>query len=175
MNLTAQLAWRFLKARRARSIFAVIGISLGVMLLIISQIMMTTLEQSNEKTVLEKYGDFDLVSGYNGSTKKLSAKDLQTIEGFPDVDQITPMLFPYASKDMPAAVASQPVYIGFKHHQLAMEHPLVSIGKGGFPRAQEVVIPARYAKAKGLDVDSEISFPFPPGDNVKVRVSGILN
>lgn len=175
MNLTAQLAWRFLKARRARSIFAVIGISLGVMLLIISQIMMTTLEQSNEKTVLEKYGDFDLVSGYNGSTKKLSAKDLQTIEGFPDVDQITPMLFPYASKDMPAAVASQPVYIGFKHHQLAMEHPLVSIGKGGFPKAQEVVIPARYAKAKGLDVDSEISFPFPPGDNVKVRVSGILN
>ncbi|MGY0434425.1 ABC transporter permease [Bacillus rugosus] len=175
MKLTAQLAWRFLKARRARSLFAVIGISLGVMLLIISQIMMATLEQSNEKSVLEKYGNFDLISGYNGSTKKLSANDLQTIKGFSDVNQITPMLFPYASENMPAAVAAQPVYIGFKHNQLAMEHPLVSIDKGEFPQSKEVVIPARYAKSKGLDIHSEISLPFPPGKDVKVRVSGILN
>lgn len=71
------------------------------MLLISSNILMSTLEKSNENIVEEKYGNYDLIVGYQKSSLFLNNSDVDKINEFDNVQQTSPFLYPYIGKGNP--------------------------------------------------------------------------
>lgn len=172
--MLARLAWRFLIARKIRAFFAIMGISLGVLLLVSSQTMMSTLQHSTEVSARERFGDFDLIAGYNKGQRLLSSKDITWINNLEGVQETTPILLPYTAGHMPENVAVQPFYYSFKADRLAAEHELLSLQTGSFPEDAQVLISSKYAKEAGLGIGSTLTLPFPPAEDQTVTVSGIL-
>ncbi|NGY85456.1 FtsX-like permease family protein [Bacillus megaterium] len=176
MSLIFSLAKSFLKSRKSRTLLSIIGISIGFMLLISSNILMSTLEKSNENIVEEKYGNYDLIVGYQKSTLFLNNNDVDKINKFENVQQTSPFLYPYIGKDNPykKEMELQPMYVGLKNDSLSKEHELTRLSSGHLPGKSEVAIPYSWAKAKNLKVGSKLTFPFPPNKEKTVRVSGIM-
>ncbi|MCI0768215.1 FtsX-like permease family protein [Bacillus sp. TL12] len=170
------ISWRFFTSKKGRSFFSVLGISLGVMMLIISQILLYTVEKSNEKSVKQKFGNYDMLAGYQTNEFQLSKQDISFIDAVPGVVQSSPLLYPYLGKNNPQSeLLEMPTYVGLKDDSLSKEHPFLNIGEGAFPKQDEVVLPVRYLKAQGLKIGSIIEMPFPPNGKKKVRVSGTFS
>lgn len=176
MSLIFSLAKSFLKSRKNRTILSIIGISIGFMLLISSNILMSTLEKSNENIVEEKYGNYDLIVGYQKSSLFLNNSDVDKINKLENIQQTSPFLYPYIGKDNPykKEMEIQPTYVGLKSDSLSKEHELTKLSSGHLPGKSEVVIPYSWAKAKNLKLGSKLTFPFPPNEQRTVRVSGIM-
>lgn len=176
MSLIFSLAKSFLKSRKSRTILSIIGISIGFMLLISSNILMSTLEKSNENIVEEKYGNYDLIVGYQKSSLFLDSSDINKINKFDNVQQTSPFLYPYIGKDNPykKEMEIQPMYVGLKNDSLSKEHEFTKLSSGHLPGKSEVVIPYSWSKAKNLKIGSTLTFPFPPNEEKTVRVSGIM-
>ncbi|MDN4865813.1 ABC transporter permease [Priestia megaterium] len=176
MSLIFSLAKSFLKSRKSRTILSIIGISIGFMLLISSNILMSTLEKSNENIVEEKYGNYDLIVGYQKSSLFLNNSDVDKINKLENIQQTSPFLYPYIGKDNPykKEMEIQPTYVGLKSDSLSKEHEFTKLSSGHLPGKSEVVIPYSWAKAKNLNLGSKLTFPFPPNEQRTVRVSGIM-
>lgn len=176
MSLIFSLAKRFLQSRKSRTILSVIGISLGFMLLTSSNTLMSTLEKSNENIVEEKYGNYDLIVGYQNSRLFLNNSDIDKINEFKNVQQTSPFLYPYIGQDNPykKEMEIQPMYVGLKDDSLSKEHEFTKLSSGHLPGKSEVVIPYSWSKAKNLKIGSTLTFPFPPNEEKTVRVSGIM-
>ncbi|MFP7736823.1 ABC transporter permease [Priestia aryabhattai] len=176
MSLIFSLAKSFLKSRKSRTLLSIIGISIGFMLLISSNILMSTLEKSNENIVEEKYGNYDLIVGYQRSTLFLNSSDVDKINKFENVQRTSPFLYPYIGKGNPykKEMELQPMYVGLKNDSLSKEHELTKLSSGHLPGKSEVAIPYSWAKAKNLKIGSKLTFPFPPNGEKTVRVSGIM-
>ncbi|MDU9691979.1 ABC transporter permease [Priestia aryabhattai] len=176
MSLIFSLANSFLKSKKSRTILSIIGISIGFMLLISSNILMSTLEKSNENIVEEKYGNYDLIVGYQKSSLFLNNSDVDKINEFDNVQQTSPFLYPYIGKGNPykKEIEIQPMYVGLKNDSLSKEHEFTKLSSGHLPGKSEVVIPYSWAKAKNLKIGSKLTFPFPPNEEKTVRVSGIM-
>ncbi|GAB1786758.1 ABC transporter permease [Priestia aryabhattai] len=176
MSLIFSLAKRFLKSRKSRTILSIIGISTGFMLLISSNTLISTLEKSNENIVEEKYGNYDLIVGYQKSSLFLNNSDVDKINEFDNVQQTSPFLYPYIGKDNPykKEMEIQPMYVGLKNDSLSKEHEFTKLSSGHLPGKSEVVIPYSWSKAKNLKIGSTLTFPFPPNEEKTVRVSGIM-
>lgn len=175
MNIM-KLAWKFFVSKKSRAFFSILGVALGVMLLVISQILILTVERSNEHTLREKYGHYDMLVGYQTDKHHLTEDDITFINQIPGVKNSTPLLYPYIGEKMKMPeIAALPMYVGFKNDPLAKEHPFLNIDKGTFPKENEVILPIRYLKANHLEIGSEIELPFPPGNHKqKVVISGTL-
>ncbi|GAB1780288.1 hypothetical protein PMEGAS67_57650 [Priestia megaterium] len=176
MSLIFSLAKRFLKSRKSRTILSIIGISTGFMLLISSNTLISTLEKSNENIVEEKYGNYDLIVGYQKSSLFLNNSDVDKINEFDNVQQTSPFLYPYIGKDNPykKEMEIQPMYVGLKNDSLSKEHEFTKLSSGHLPGKSEVVIPYSWSKAKNLKIGSTLTFPFPPNEEKTVLVSGIM-
>lgn len=176
MSLIFSLAKSFLQSRKSRTISSVIGISLGFMLLTSSNTLMSTLEKSNENIVEEKYGNYDLIVGYQNSRLFLNNSDIDKINEFKNVQQTSPFLYPYIGQDNPykKEMEIQPMYVGLKDDSLSKEHEFTKLSSGHLPGKSEVVIPYSWSKAKNLKIGSTLTFPFPPNEEKTVRVSGIM-
>lgn len=172
----SSISWKFFVSKKGRSFFSVLGISLGIMMLIISQILLFTVEKSNEESVKQKYGDYDMLAGYQTSKDHLSNEDISFINKIPGVKKSSPLLYPYlGNKDTHSALLGMPMYVGLKNDSLSKEHPFSNIGKGHFPQENEVVLPVRYVKSHGLKIGSTIAMSFPPNGKKKVKISGTFN
>ncbi|BFH59472.1 FtsX-like permease family protein [Paenibacillus azoreducens] len=175
MNLLG-IAWKFFKLKKGRSFFSVLGISLGIMMLIISQILLFTVEKSNEATVRQKYGNFDMLVGYQTNKQYLAQEDLAFINNIPGVIQSSSLLYPYLVKDKSQSeLLDMPVYVGLKNDSLSKELPFHHIGEGAFPKENEVVLSQSYLKSNGLNIGSIIDLPFPPNGTKQVKISGTFN
>ncbi|WP_255906743.1 ABC transporter permease [Priestia aryabhattai] len=176
MSLIFSLAKRFLQSRKSRTILSVIGISLGFMLLTSSNTLMSTLEKSNENIVEEKYGNYDLIVGYQNSSLFLNTSAIDKINELKNVQQTSPFLYPYIGPDNPykKEMEIQPMYVGLKDDSLSKEHEFTKLSSGHLPRKSEVVIPYSWSKVKNLKIGSTLTFPFPPNEEKTVRVSGIM-
>ncbi|MGG3927425.1 FtsX-like permease family protein [Metabacillus fastidiosus] len=170
------LAKNFLISRKSRTILSIIGISIGFILLISSNILMSTLEKSNEDIIKEKYGDYDIIAGYQTSSSFIAGNELAKINKLENVQTTTPFLYPYIGNDNPykKELELQPMYVGLKDDSLSREHQFTKLSKGDLPGEAEVVIPYSWAKAKNLKIGSKLTFPFPPNKEKTVLVSGIM-
>lgn len=173
MRLFIKAAIHSLFNHKARNAFLVLGISLGVALIVIVQILLASLQESNEQTIKELHGDFDIVVGYQDSHKSLTKSEIATIETIEGVEKISPFLYPYLNKEEEYGMWSEPIYIGFNKDELAYEYPFVSIKSGYFPKAEEALISPTYAKLNNLQIGSMIEMNFPPQGKREVTVSGI--
>lgn len=173
MRLFIKAAIHSLFNHKARNAFLVLGISLGVALIVIVQILLASLQESNEQTIKELHGDFDIVVGYQDSHKSLTKSEIATIETIEGVEKISPFLYPYLNKEEEYGMWSEPIYIGFNKDELAYEYPFVSIKSGYFPKAEEALISPTYAKINNLQIGSKIEMDFPPQGKREVTVSGI--
>lgn len=173
MRLLIKAAINSIFNHKARNAFLVLGISLGVALLVIVQILLASLQESNEQTIKDLHGDFDIVVGYQDSHKSLTKSEIDTIERIEGVEKISPFLYPYLNKEDKYDMWSEPTYIGFNNDELAYEYPFVSIKSGHFPKAEEALISPTYAKLNNLQIGSVIEMNFPPQGKREVTVSGI--
>ncbi|REK57208.1 MAG: hypothetical protein C6P36_08730 [Geobacillus sp.] len=82
MNIM-KLAWKFFVSKKSRAFFSILGVTLGVMLLVISQILILTVERSNEYTLREKYGNYDMLVGYQTDKHHLTEDDITFINQIP--------------------------------------------------------------------------------------------
>jgi len=176
MKTILKLAVRLMTARKSRTILSIAGVSIGFSLLIAATVLMATLEHANTSIVKEKYGDYDLVVGYQSAESFITPHIVHKIQHLDDVEKTTPFLYPYIGKEhsFQDEMALQPMYIGVKDEQLAREHQLTKLSSGRLPKRGEVVIPYSLSKAKKLHIGSKLQFPFPPQRPQEVRVSGIL-
>ncbi|BCC33976.1 MULTISPECIES: FtsX-like permease family protein [Bacillus] len=169
------LSIKFLKSQKSRTVFSIVGVTIGIALLIFSNILIHTVEKSNEKTIKEKYGDYDLIIGYKDSNQFLSQEDINTINNLKEVKSSTPLLYPYIGEQNPyKEMAEQPMYVGIKDEELAKQHMFAKLSSGKLPNSNEIVIPYNMAHAKSLKVGSKLEFPFPPNGVKEVTVSGIM-
>lgn len=169
------LAWRYFVKRKARAIFSVIGVSLGIMLLTISLIMIQSIEASVEQTVAKKYGDHDMEIGYANGSNNLTKSEISEILSIPGIKEGSPIWYPYISDESKGyeELYSQPLYVGIEPNTLKMIAN-VEIEKGSFPKANEVAISYDLMKKRNLEIGSETIFPFPPHKSKKVKISAIL-
>ncbi|MBA4494659.1 FtsX-like permease family protein [Paenactinomyces guangxiensis] len=167
------LAWRFFRVRRGRAIFSVLGVSLSIMLLTVSQILMVSIENSVEEQVKQKYGEDDLRVGYQTSKLGLSDAEVGRIMQLTGVKRADQVLYPYIGQqqNLPE-IMDQPLYVGINPSMLATIHE--KIVQGRFPKQGEVAFYEDDLKAKHLQVGSVIEMPFPPYGKKKVRISGAL-
>ncbi|MFI8710288.1 ABC transporter permease [Bacillus sp. NPDC077411] len=169
------LSIKFLKSQKNRTIFSIVGVTIGIALLIFSNILIYTVERSNEKTIKEKYGDYDLIIGYKDSTQFLSQEDINTINNSKEVKNSTPLLYPYIGEQHPyKEMAAQPMYVGIKDDELAKQHIFAKLSSGKLPGPNEIVIPYNTAHSKNLKIGSKLELPFPPNSIKEVTVSGIM-
>lgn len=173
MSLLVKAAFNFLLTHKSRNAFLILGISLGVALIVIVQILLGSVQESNEKTIRENLGDFDLVVGYQDANKSLTNSEIETIEGIDGVEKITPFLYPYLNKEDEYEMWEEPVYVGFNNDELAYEYPFVSIDSGDFPEPEEAIVSSTYARLNDLQIGSTIEMNFPPYGNKEVTVSGV--
>ncbi|PEA54838.1 hypothetical protein CON64_11080 [Bacillus pseudomycoides] len=175
MKLLFKIALNLLTVRKNRTIFAIIGISMGIFLLVSSQILITSVEESHRNSIREQYGDYDLVVGYQNSNQFLSNQDIEQIKNIDHIMDTSPFLYPYLGKEVEMQLSDYPSYVGFKDEKLAYEYPLIKIAEGNFPKEKEVLIPAAFAKSRQLEVGSYIEWPFPPNKTQKIKIAGILD
>ncbi|RAS85171.1 FtsX-like permease family protein [Priestia endophytica] len=176
MRMMFSLAKKILKSRKGRTILSIVGIAIGFTLLVSSHILMSTLEKENDDIVKQKYGNYDIIVGYQTSNKFLSQNKIEKINEMKDVQATTPFLYPYIGKDhdYKSEMEIQPMYVGLRNNSLAKEHQFTKLSSGQLPKANEVVVPYSLAKSKNLKIGSKLTFPFPPNKDKTVRVSGIM-
>lgn len=173
MRLFVKAAINSLFNHKARNVFLVLGISLGIALIVIVQILLASLQESNEQSVKDMHGDFDIVVGYQDGHKSLSKTEIETIRTIEGVEKISPFIYPYLNKEDEYDMWNEPVYIGFNNDELAYEYPFVSVESGNFPKAEEALISPNYAKLNNLQIGSMLEMNFPPQGKKEVTVSGI--
>lgn len=173
MRLLVKAAINSLFNHKARNAFLVLGISLGIALIVIVQILLASLQESNEQSVKDRHGDFDIVVGYQDSYKSLSKTEIEKIRTIEGVEKISPFIYPYLNKEDEYDMWNDPVYIGFNNDELAYEYPFVSVESGNFPKAEEALISPNYAKLNNLQIGSMLELNFPPQGKKEVTVSGI--
>ncbi|WP_020620538.1 FtsX-like permease family protein [Paenibacillus daejeonensis] len=163
-------------SQKLRNVFILIGISLGAIIIASSQILMASIEQSNEASVKELFGDMDMYVGHqlsmeHDTDEPLSEEEVQQISSLEHVAAITPMLYPYLGKEAEYNMWDT-VYVGFKDEPLAYESTMVEIGDQKLPDNGEVIISSQYAHLHNIEIGDSMELPFPPGPDRMVRVAG---
>ncbi|SEN39310.1 ABC transporter permease [Lihuaxuella thermophila] len=172
------LAWRFFLKRKARALFSIAGVSLGVMLLTVSLIMTKSIELSVEQTIISKYGERDMSVGYLSGEGMVTKSQLSGLLSLPEVKKGAAVWYPYTGENIPKEevykdILNLPLYVGTEFNALSMAGA-IEIAEGSFPEANEVAVSYDFSKKEKLRVGSEILLPFPPYGKQKVKVSAIF-
>lgn len=173
MSLLVKTVMQFLLSHKSRNLFLIIGVALGVALIVLAQILLASLEKSNEMGIKEQYGDFDLVVGYQTAEHTVEAEEIEIIKNIEGVENVSLFLYPYLNKETEMDMWRQPIYVGFEDDDLALEHPFVSIAEGDFPKEGEALVSSVYAKRNQLEIGSSIEMLFPPNGAKEVLISGL--
>lgn len=172
MNVLLKTAAKFLLSHKSRHLFLITGVALGVALIVVAQILIASLEASNERAIKDQHGDFDLVVGYQTAEKSVETDELETIKGLNGVENTSPFIYPYLNKETEMDMWGEPIYVGFENNDLALEHPFVSLAEGDFPKEGEVLVSSVFAKKHNLEIGSSIEMRFPPNGTKEVVISG---
>lgn len=172
MKQLCKAAGKFLLFHKTRHLFLIIGVTLGVALIIAIQVLIASIEASNEIAIKEQYGDYDLVVGYQTAEKSVSAGEIEEMENLESVEKTTRFLYPYLDKESEMNMLGELIYAGFENEELAFEYPVVSLAKGAFPQKEEVLVSSQYAKQHQLEIGSTVKMKFPPNGTKEVTISG---
>lgn len=172
MRTLFKTATKFLFAHKSRNLFLIFGVSLGISLIVVAQILIASLEASNEMAIKDQHGDFDLVVGYQTAEKSVETYELETIKGLNAVENTSLFLYPYLNKETEMDMWGEPIYVGFENNDLSFEHPFVSVAEGHFPKEGEALVSSLYAKQHNLKIGSSIEMRFPPNGTREVVISG---
>ncbi|WP_428912125.1 ABC transporter permease [Niallia sp. Krafla_26] len=174
MRILIKTAGKFLLAHKSRNLFLMTGVALGVALIVVVQVLIASLEASNELAIKEQYGDFDLVVGYQTAKNSVKPNEMEVIKGLEAVKNTTRFLYPYLDKETEMDMWGEPIYVGFENDELAFEYPFVSLAQGDFPKEGEVLVSSIYAKQHNLKIGSSIEMRFPPNGVKEVVISGFI-
>ncbi|MBM7839351.1 putative ABC transport system permease protein [Alkalihalobacillus xiaoxiensis] len=171
-----KLAFQLVKEQKLRNLLIIIGISLGAIIITSSQIFISSIEESNEASIKELYGEMDLYVGHqlgvaDDTTDPVSEDDYRSIENLEKVEGITPVSYPYLGFEVEYDMFDY-IYVGFKDEPLAYQTTMVEIGDQRLPGPGEVIVSTAYAKANNITEGDSISLPFPPKEHQNLKVVG---
>lgn len=150
-----------------------IGVSLSIMLLTISQIMIISIEGAVESSLRDRYGDYDIKMGYPTDQGTFSSKDRSTIQNIENVAKVYPILYPYTGEILLGnELAGKPIYIGVDSETLEVAN--LRLVNGRFPKSGEVLFFETYLKEKNLKIGQKVKLSFPPYSSKEVTISGAL-
>lgn len=165
------LSWRFFIARKTRAVLTLFGVSLSLMLLIVSQSVMTNMEQSVENSMREKFGDYDLSAGY--TDQHFSSNDIAIMKQIRNIENVYPILYPYQGEMLDHQdLIGQPYYIGTTEETFRATK--LKLIQGRFPKAGEVLLDETYLRKQNYQVGQQILLSFPPHYKEKVTIAGAL-
>lgn len=174
MKTLFRTAFQFILAQKKRNLFIMVGLSLGILLIVAAQILMTSLEEAHEAWVKETYGEYDMSVGYFQSDKFLNESEIEEIESYKQIRDSSHYLYPYFGReDFPEMVLDYPWYVGVKDEPLARFVQYKILPEGVFPKPGEVVISNYYAELHDIKVGDVIPLPFPPLEDRVVKVIAI--
>ncbi|GAF20274.1 hypothetical protein JCM19046_4985 [Bacillus sp. JCM 19046] len=164
-----KLAFQLVKEQKLRNLLIIIGISLGAIIITSSQIFISSIEESNEASIKELYGEMDLYVGHQlgvaeDTTDPVSEDDYRSIKHLEKVEGITPVSYPYLGFEVEYDMFDY-IYVGFKDEPLAYQTTMVEIGDQRLPGPGEVIVSTAYAKANNITEGDSISLPFPPKEH----------
>ncbi|KMK76252.1 ABC transporter permease [Alkalihalobacillus pseudalcaliphilus] len=172
-----KLAFQLVYEQKFRNLLIIFGISLGAIIITSSQIFIASIEESNEISVKELYGEIDLYVGHqlnlsHESKDPVSSNDINQIRSLDQVKELTPVSYPYLGMEIEYEMHDD-IYVGFRNEPLAYETTMVEIGEQDIPGPAEVIVSPSYAKSKDINVGDLIQLPFPPNKEQQVKVVGL--
>ncbi|KYG25590.1 ABC transporter permease [Alkalihalobacillus trypoxylicola] len=172
-----RLAFKLIYEQKLRNLLMILGVSLGAMIITASQIFIASIEESNEASVKDLFGEIDLYVGHqlnlsHDSRIPVSDDDFNQIRSLEQVKELTPVSYPYLGMEIEYDLHDE-IYVGFKNEPLAYETTMVEIGVQELPGAAEVIVSPAYAKLNNINVGDVIKLPFPPKEEQQVKVVGL--
>ncbi len=174
MNSSAwKLSLKFFIAKKGRSFFSILGISLGILLVTAVQIVFSTLDYSYAALQRQQYGDYDVLA-YNqsvgsGLTTQMLAK-LKNVQG---IESLQPILYPYQGQS-PRYSTDSLFYVGLTDTYLSKQLKNYEIIRGHFPHSHEVALSPEIMLQHHLHIGSAIELNLPHKGVMKFIITGEL-
>lgn len=167
-----KVALRLTFGRRSRLISSIIGISLGFTMAFSLQILLNTVKVSSDNAVVEQYGNYDLMIGYQTSKQMLHPSDIRFIKTIPGIASSTPELYPYLEF---GGTQNNTVYVGTANNPLSQQVKNQKIESGHFPTRNEIAVNQTFLKLHGYRVGDTITLPIPQHASQRVKIVGLLS
>lgn len=174
MNSSAwKLSSKFFIARKERSFFSILGISLGILLVTAVQIVFSTLDASYVALQRQQYGDYDVLAYTQSIGSGLTNQMLATLKSVPGVESLQPILYPYQGQTI--LYSTDSVYpIGLTDTYLSKQLKNYDITRGHFPHSQEVALSPEIMIRHHLHIGSTITFDVPHKGVMTLVIAGEL-
>ncbi len=169
-----KLGIRFFAARKGRTFFSILGISLGILLVTAVQIVFTSLNQSYDAMQRQKYGNYDVLAYFQTDGQGLTNQELDQLKDIQGVEALQPILYPYQNR-LPRYFSDSLYDVGLTDSYLSRQLKNYDIAQGRFPLPHEVALSPGIMSRHHLHIGSAIQLSFPHRGLVNLTVSGELS
>jgi putative ABC transport system permease protein len=162
------LAFRFLSARRSRSLLTALGVAVGAALLTAVVTLGATLQAAVVDQMREQFGTYDVMVGApDVTTDVLTPPQVDTVTAMDEVAYAVPLLLRTSGQ------ANSPIAVYTGVGPFPPEELGTRLAQGRMPGDGEVVLPVAVAERLGVTLGEPVTLPFPDGDR-QVQVVGLV-
>ena len=167
------IAVRHLKERKFQSIFSILGVSIGVMVFIVSLTVSNGLEKNMIDSLLTLTPHITMKSGYGNIIEDYETKSVELMK----VDGVTAVIPKYSNqaivkyKEMAKGVIAN----GIKAESVSKDLKMKFIkGKNDISELNSILVGEEFSKEMGVDVGNEISIVSAENKEIKLVIRGIF-
>ncbi len=169
-----RLSIKFFIAKKGRTFFSILGISLGILLVTAVQIVLSSLNQSYVSMQRQQYGNYDVLAYYDSNGKGLTNWGLNQLKNLSGIEALQPILYPY-QVHLPRYFNDSLYYVGLTDAYLSSQLKSYDIARGHFPLPHEVALSPNIMLQHHLHIGSSIQLSFPHEGLIKLTISGELS
>ena len=167
------IALRHITERKFQSIFSILGVSIGVMVFIVSLTVSNGLEKNMIDSLLTLTPHITMKSGYGNIIEDYETKSVELMK----VDGVTAVIPKYSNqaivkyKEMAKGVIAN----GIKAESVSKDLKMKFIkGKNDISELNSILVGEEFSKEMGVDVGNEISIVSAENKEIKLVIRGIF-
>ena len=173
MRIEFFIALRHITERKFQSIFSILGVSIGVMVFIVSLTVSNGLEKNMIDSLLTLTPHITMKSGYGNIIEDYETKSVELMK----VDGVTAVIPKYSNqaivkyKEMAKGVIAN----GIKAESVSKDLKMKFIkGKNDISELNSILVGEEFSKEMGVDVGNEISIVSAENKEIKLVIRGIF-
>ena len=173
MRIEFFIALRHITERKFQSIFSILGVSIGVMVFIVSLTVSNGLEKNMIDSLLTLTPHITMKSGYGNIIEDYETKSVELMK----VDGVTAVIPKYSNqaivkyKEMAKGVIAN----GIKAESASKDLKLKIIkGKNDISELNSILVGEEFSKEMGVDVGDEINIVSAENKEIKLIIRGIF-
>ena len=173
MRIEFFIALRHITERKFQSIFSILGVSIGVMVFIVSLTVSNGLEKNMIDSLLTLTPHITMKSGYGNIIEDYETKSVELMK----VDGVTAVIPKYSNqaivkyKEMAKGVIAN----GIKAESVSKDLKMKFIkGKNDISELNSILVGEEFSKEMGVDVGDEINIVSAENKEIKLIIRGIF-